>query len=236
MLLEEAATIPVTQILSAPAITLPVGMTIGDALRLLRTMAIKRLPIVDQNQRLVGMLTRSDILRNLLFANPSLLAGQTGNTEPPPVNILPIEPALTTQVGTPLSLLLQKMRTALLRHAVVINAKGNPIGVISESDLLTRTTADQLTVIQTILDGEEAIAHQVDDAALDALSAGDLMTTPVITVQTHDTTQTAMRLLIENQLKRLPVVDDTGHVVGLLDRRTLLYGLLDNELNSAEEQ
>jgi CBS domain-containing protein len=144
---------------------------------------------------------------------------------------------------TPFALLLQKMQAALLLHAVVINAKGNPIGIISESDLLTRTTANQHAAIRALFDDQDATTRQTEsqaeivaqraelhrkDLPLEDLSVGELMTTPVITVQTHDTTQTAMRLLIENQLKRLPVVDDVGQVVGLLDRRTLLYGLLDH--------
>ena len=153
MILAKAATIPVALAQSSPAITLPAAATISDALRLLRTMAIKRLPIIGRKQQLVGILTRSDILRNLLYTDPSLLQGHYDPERPARVGDLELEPALITRTATPLIQLLEEMRRALQLHAIVVDAQGAAIGIVSESDLLTRSTAPQRAAITALLYG-----------------------------------------------------------------------------------
>lgn len=51
--------------MSSPAITLPEAATVHDAADILHTRRIKRLPVVDDQGRLTGIITRSDIVRVL---------------------------------------------------------------------------------------------------------------------------------------------------------------------------
>ncbi|MFD6225946.1 CBS domain-containing protein [Streptomyces sp. NPDC060232] len=55
-------------VMSAPAITIHAEETAADAARLLTRRAIERLPVVDEENRLVGIVTRRDLLR--LFIRP----------------------------------------------------------------------------------------------------------------------------------------------------------------------
>jgi CBS-domain-containing membrane protein len=48
------------------------------------------------------------------------------------------------------------------------------------------------------------------------------MTTPVVTVPTGTSVVSAARLLESNNIKRMPVVDDLGRLVGIVSRRDLL--------------
>jgi CBS-domain-containing membrane protein len=54
------------------------------------------------------------------------------------------------------------------------------------------------------------------------LSAKDIMTTEVITVRPETEIVEATRLLLENHINGLPVVDDTGKVVGILCQSDLI--------------
>lgn len=50
------------------------------------------------------------------------------------------------------------------------------------------------------------------------------MTTPVITITIDTSITEALRLMLHHQIKRLPVVDKSGKLVGLLGRGNLLRG------------
>ncbi|MFJ3636013.1 CBS domain-containing protein [Streptomyces sp. NPDC090112] len=55
-------------IMSAPAVTVRADETAADAARLMTRRGIERLPVVDEEDRLVGIVTRRDLLR--LFVRP----------------------------------------------------------------------------------------------------------------------------------------------------------------------
>jgi CBS domain-containing protein len=54
------------------------------------------------------------------------------------------------------------------------------------------------------------------------LTAGDIMTRDVITVFPHTSLRYVAKLLAENHLSGLPVVDDAHHVVGIVTENDLL--------------
>ena len=56
--------------------------------------------------------------------------------------------------------------------------------------------------------------------------AADLMSTPVITILEDTSLIEAMSLMLQHQIKRLPVLNEEGELVGLLGRGSLLQGLL----------
>ena len=53
-------------------------------------------------------------------------------------------------------------------------------------------------------------------------TAGELMTSPPVTVHPDDTLERAARLMYTRKVKRLPVVDENGHLVGIIGRADLL--------------
>jgi CBS domain-containing protein len=50
------------ELMTAPAVTIRPGAPVGEAARLMHDRQIKRLPVVDADGRLVGIVTRSDVL------------------------------------------------------------------------------------------------------------------------------------------------------------------------------
>ncbi|MCB5163851.1 CBS domain-containing protein [Streptomyces bambusae] len=51
------------QLMTAPPVTVPVGTTIAGAARLMAKGPFKRLPVVDDEDRLVGVVSRGDLLK-----------------------------------------------------------------------------------------------------------------------------------------------------------------------------
>jgi CBS domain-containing protein len=90
-------------------------------------------------------------------------------------------------------------------------------GVVTEADLLAAQagTARRLHASVT----RSWWPHRQEHAAL---TAGELMTAPAITVGPHVTIPAAARLMNTHRIRRLPVVDDKGRLIGIVSRRDLL--------------
>ncbi len=64
------------------------------------------------------------------------------------------------------------------------------------------------------------------------LTAGDLMTHPAVTIEPGEPVEHAARLMYARRVKRLPVTDATGRLVGIVSRADVLavYNRPDEEI------
>ena len=113
----------------------------------------------------------------------------------------------------------REMAAALRKHRVsafpVIDDDGTVVGVVSEADMLAKAAmADP-----GMLDG---LLHHKDQNKARGVTAGDLMTAAVVAVAPEDTVEHAARLMYDRKVKRLPVTDVRGHLVGIISRADLL--------------
>jgi len=89
------------------------------------------------------------------------------------------------------------------------------------SALVVDSETDDLVGIVT----ESDIMHQVaTDAEISVVSVNSFMTTPVITIPSTESIQTAATLMKDHSIRRLPVVDD-GNLVGILTTTNLIHYL-----------
>jgi CBS domain-containing protein len=135
--------------------------------------------------------------------------------------------------GTPL----KDVAGLLIDHRVsgvpVVDPDGAVLGVVSEADLLIKEQ------------GAEAIRHRrlarfvgesresrVQLAKLAALTAGEAMTSPAVTIGSGSRISEAAALMTARKVNRLPVVDD-GRLVGIVTRADLVraYVRSDDELS-----
>ncbi|WP_137991144.1 CBS domain-containing protein [Streptomyces vilmorinianum] len=59
-------------VMTAPAVTIHAEQTVADAARLMVRRGVERLPVVDEEERLVGIVTRRDLLRVFLRPDPEI--------------------------------------------------------------------------------------------------------------------------------------------------------------------
>jgi CBS domain-containing protein len=57
--------VPVSEIMSSNVITLTPDSTLADSARLMSERRVRRLPVIDERDALIGMLTNKDVLRHL---------------------------------------------------------------------------------------------------------------------------------------------------------------------------
>ncbi|MFD5325953.1 CBS domain-containing protein [Streptomyces sp. NPDC127092] len=109
----------------------------------------------------------------------------------------------------------------------VIAGEGRVLGVVSEADLLLK---------EELHDHRLGLVEQLRrlDATAKAGSrrAEDLMTSPAVTVTPGASLPRAARLMATHRVKRLPVVDASGTIQGIVSRSDLLKVFLrpDDEL------
>jgi CBS domain-containing protein len=102
----------------------------------------------------------------------------------------------------------------------VIDDEGKVIGVVSEADLLAK---EALAGGQPAAPGRIAgIVHHKEVRKANGITAGDLMTHPAVTVRPGDSAEHAARMMYSLQVKRLPVVDAGGCLVGIVSRADVL--------------
>jgi len=92
-------------------------------------------------------------------------------------------------------------------------------GVVTEADLLA---AEDETARHARMAGTMGRRWRLRKQPHVNLTAGALMTTPAITIGPDATIPAAARLMNTHHLRRLPVVDGHGKLVGIVSRRDLL--------------
>lgn len=110
----------------------------------------------------------------------------------------------------------------------VLDGEGRVIGVVSEADLLRKEELRDS-------DPRPAGPVPVPDEKAEAVTAEELMTTPAVTVRADDTVARAARIMARHKVKRLPVVDDTGALQGIVSRSDLLNVFLRDDDDIAGE-
>jgi CBS domain-containing protein len=104
------------------------------------------------------------------------------------------------------------------------------VGIITETDLVSQEIEIEPPVYGTFLD---AIFRLPWDDSRDELrrvlaaTVGELMTTDVVTLPLDATVQDAASVMFKRKVNLLPVVDDDGHVVGVVSRSNIVRLIAD---------
>lgn len=128
----------------------------------------------------------------------------------------------------------KEMAERLRRHRVsafpVIDDEGRVIGVVSEADMLAK---EALVTSAGLHPGPVShLRHKRDFDRAAAVTAGDLMTAPPVTISPQEPAAQAARLMYSCRVKRLPVVDAENRIVGIVSRSDVLsvYSRPDAEI------
>ena len=110
---------------------------------------------------------------------------------------------------------------ALRRHRVsacpVIDEAARVIGLVSEADLLYKQTDPPMPAGLYRLNWR---LHEHTKAA--AMTAGELMTAPAVVIDPMAPVATAAKIMQDKLLKRLPVVNTDGRLIGIVTRSDVL--------------
>jgi CBS domain-containing protein len=104
-----------------------------DAERLLEAYGISGLPVVEEDGRLVGVISQTDLLRGGGEIRGAARMRSTGLR----VGEVMTSPATTVNVATPLCEAARLMRDEKIHRVVAVNDSGTPVGVLSSMDFVS---------------------------------------------------------------------------------------------------
>jgi CBS domain-containing protein len=139
---------------------------------------------------------------------------------------------VTVQVGTPFKDVARVLADRRVSAVPVLDGDGRLVGIVSEADLLRKEQYQEESAPARRRVGRRERALR---AKAMGDSAGGVMTTPAITIGPDATVVEAAKVMIDRNVKRLPVVDADRCLVGIVSRADLLWVFLRPDDEIAEE-
>jgi CBS domain-containing protein len=219
----------VREAMTTPPVTVAPDTPLAKAAHVMHARGLKRLPVVDAEGRLVGVLGRLDILRSIASGYALRRAPHASQLpqEHRTVNQLMERDVPTVPETAPLADVVGKLLGSAVKRVVVVSSSGNPVGIITDTDIVARVDPEQRPGLLTQLRGRwNEAAHRHVQRAF-GQRAADIMTAPVTTVGDTTSVIEALTLAVGKHVKRVPVVDAQGRIVGIVSRPALLAASLD---------
>ncbi|KOG70139.1 MULTISPECIES: CBS domain-containing protein [Streptomyces] len=115
----------------------------------------------------------------------------------------------------------------LARHAIsgvpVVDRDDKVLGVVSETDLMSHQAArDDDAPRPWYALRRRAKSARAARTKAGGRTAGDLMTSPAVTIGPRRTVAEAARTMAAHRVERLPVIDEEGRLMGIVTRSDLL--------------
>lgn len=135
-----------------------------------------------------------------------LAAMPTPAPDVPHVGSMMSQPVLTVEVGESLWDAWQLLFVSGLRHLVVIDADGQPLGCLADRSILADLPATR----------EHLSSRKVSDV---------LARVPLVTVRPSESPVHAAHLMSLHSIEALPVLDDSGRLAGIVTETDLVHWL-----------
>ena len=138
---------------------------------------------------------------------------------------------VTVRAGASYKEIAMRLREHRVSAFPVLDEDGTVIGVVSEADLLLKEVLS-LSEDDALEGARPGILRQRAQEKARAVTAADLMSRPAVTVGVDDPVEHAARLMYARGVKRVPVTDAAGRLVGIVSRADVLsvFGRGDEEI------
>lgn len=148
-------------------------------------------------------------------------------TETPIASDLMATSLVTVPPGMPVTAVARLLGQRSISSVPVLDAAGKLLGLVTEADLLRRIAGAEdgtRSWLGRLLRNDDADA--LNYARTHGRTAGDIMTTELVTAAPGDTVAHCAKLMEERRVKRLPVVSAEGRLLGMLSRADLLVAAM----------
>jgi CBS domain-containing protein len=205
-------------VMTAPVVTIGEDTSLAHAADVMSRRGLKRLPVVDREGRLVGILSRVDLLRSVDKPAP---AQESGPPPGPGRTIGEVMDSAVPKVSLDAELvdIVDRIMEAGLKRVIVVDPQDRVVGIINDGDLVARVRPEArpglLRVLRRLGGREE----------LPTVVASELMTSDVFTARPDMPVEEAVQAMVDRQRKRIVVVDDAGRPIGIVSRRMLLHAV-----------
>jgi CBS domain-containing protein len=133
---------------------------------------------------------------------------------------------IAVKKDTKVSELIEILSKNRISGVPVVDEENRVVGIVSEADLLFTTKTGKIRGLRDFL--KRLIGEEYSTLATPLsgdLKVEDIMTSPVITASPDMDIEEASKILSEKRIKRLPVVDENGKLIGIITRHDLVSAI-----------
>ena len=223
---------PAGDVMTRPAVIIGEDRPVTEGVDLMLKSKIKRLPVVNEDGLLVGMLSRLDVFQTIARETPhweSIRARDVTVENLRYVADIMRRDTQTVAPDAPAAEVIRIIDTDDIQRVAVVEPGGRFLGLISDRDLLAAFSGrgqgfwEYLSCRLTHRSREDCPAEL--RRTLQEKTASDVMQTGLVMVGENTPFEDAIRLMVEKRLKRLPVVDADGRFRGMISREGILRGI-----------
>jgi len=208
--------IPVSLIMNKDVITVTPELTLIECAKLLSKHKVKRFPVVDAKNHLLGVISRTDILYAWKSVDVFLPQGETPFGKV--AKDLAYKDVPVVRADTSLEQVAELVLEHYLQMAVCVDDREQVIGIIFDSDLIKYVLEQKdISVLSKI---KEFFGQHKE------VSLKDLLHTSFYYLQPEDDLQTIIQTMQKYKVKRLPVLTEERRLVGVVERDSLLALLI----------
>jgi CBS domain-containing protein len=210
--------IKVADVMTSPAITIHGDEALGVAAARMSDHGIKRLPVLDQNGKLIGVLSRVDVLKQVATEEAKKRAAKAPSGAAHTLGEIMLSEIPTIHEDVQLADVIAQFLEAGTRRLIVTDTMDRPLGLISDADVVTRVQPAARHGVMQALRGKRNVPA-------DKTTAAQLMSRKVLSASPDTSLTEAAHLMLSQQRKWMVVVDEKGKAIGLVDRQVLLKAL-----------
>jgi CBS-domain-containing membrane protein len=220
--LHELTVLPLTvaDVMTHPVITVRDTDSLGAATTRMVKAGLKRLPVVDAQGGLTGMLSRLDVLRQVAHSPHAVPPAAETSGPAAGLTVGEIMSANVPMVNenADLATLVEAFAVAGTNRLVVVNAAGAASGVISDADVVARIQPEKRpTLLQAL--------RRLGAPPASSQTAREFMSPGPLTCPAGWSILAGLQAMLADSRKWLVVVDETGRPVGVVDRERMLAAL-----------
>jgi CBS domain-containing protein len=199
-------------------VTVPPALSVLEAARLMTHRLLKRLPVVDAEHRLLGVVSRVDLLRTVAegYPLPEQRLAREHQAEVVADVLRRDVPTVSAQASLPE--VLDAVISTRLNRAVVVDDQQHVVGLVTDAELVRRL-GEQPGLVTRLMRRTAPVPFLPD------VPVPELMITNVVTTRPDVPLEVAIRDMLAQRHKILPVVDDAGRLIGVVDRFDLLQAI-----------
>ncbi|HEY8482640.1 MAG TPA: CBS domain-containing protein [Spirillospora sp.] len=128
----------VREAMTSPVVTIPRTATVRQAIRVLHEHGVTALPVVDEEERLAGIVSEMDLLRGVFERDPRAFARPVATTETPAPRL--VEEVMTRDVETArpssdVAAVAEMMMRTRIKSVPVLDGSAI-VGILSRRDLI----------------------------------------------------------------------------------------------------
>ncbi len=207
-------------IMTSPVVTIGEGELITKAAALMSEKNVKRLPVVNKNGELVGIISRLDILSLVAAGGPSaeIFPAVIGPSVRTAGDIM-FRNVPTIDPGASLNEVINKILSTPLRRVIVTDESQHVLGIIVDTDLIKSKTLGKTGGLQDLL---SRFSHAPTGLLDFSEKAADVMNKNVFSVHTDTQLTNVIQIMIDKRIKRLVVTDEMERLVGMVSRESIL--------------